>query len=341
VDPSFDCIIGIVPSNDYLGEFFLLSKNSDFDYQCRETCFCLFIEKEVLLRILERSKVDFDNVHAAAMVRYLQLLDLLSRDELSDPSFQVDQLSTQGDKTSKLKEPDPESNFADQIHQLSITPYNRTPKNQDVPEVLEKKPQFGLLNLANEFFEQQLMVEEVKPEERPPQKSEQYKDIAEEGHSVRCVDIKKKQTLDTQRLLEDNRTQKSNPTQTQTGFFSFEKGSHSKQDPAERKTEERLTVSPTEHYLPIANLKPAQSNSKDMSPGLPVELPVCLDISKIEVESFKRELDEIDDESIEMEDPIASMEYTDLDPSPDTALRMVEVVSMVTTGEVRPREEEV
>ena len=45
---------------------------------------------------------------------------------------------------------------------------------------------------------------------------------------------------------------------------------------------------------------------------------------------FNRERYEEVDDSIEMEDPIASMEYADLDPSPDTALRMVEVVSVVS-----------
>lgn len=329
IDPFIDCVVGIVPSNDYLGEFFLLSKISDFDYECRDTCFCLFIEKDVLLRILERSKQDFDNVHAAAMVRYLQLLDLLSKEQLSEPSFQIDQLSTQGDKPSKSKEQDPESNFAEQIHQLSITPYNRTPKNQNTSELQEKKTPLGILNLANEFFEQQLLSEQAKPGERPQHSSERYKDIPDEGHSVRQLDSKKKQTLDTHPLLEENRTMKSNPTQTQTGLFSFEKASHSKQEQAERRREERLALSPTEHLLTTqtAAVNLAKTDIRSMSPGLRVELPVCLDISKIDVDDRKRGLDEEDDDSIEMEDPIASMEYADLDPAPDTALRMVEVGS--------------
>ena len=45
------------------------------------------------------------------------------------------------------------------------------------------------------------------------------------------------------------------------------------------------------------------------------------------MEVSKPDLDEAVDDSIEMEDPIASMEYADLDPAPDTALRMVEVGS--------------
>lgn len=343
-NPDQNCVKGIVAEGDYLGDFFLLNKTADFDYECKKSCYCLFVEKEEFTRIVARCRHSFNNVHAAALVRSLQLMDLLYSDKESNRKS--------SDNAVLPTEEEVGDGQMDRVY------------GGDGREGRDEKQKnrragglFGLLNLTN-FADNRLMSEPIVEENEGNEDNEYFaeEDLAEEGHANSVLDLGKKLAFSmvNQRMREympsqlKSQSRKGESTENTPKSESLQ---NQESNDEECKGPENLPFAiaiesdtPKERItIPTSPGKMKKQSTKD---GLrkssnnigedgtseypffinPFNLPSTLEEESDIMNKFKRDTELEADDSIEMDDPVASMSYGDVEATPLSALTMVEVI---------------
>ena len=352
--PENNLLFDSVEPDEYFGDFSLLFKKSPFDYICTSNAFCLFIDKDDLLDIIGEKSDDFIKSFGMAEDRYLEFRKF--KKQLSTNKKAAGKVAkVVGDAANEMV-PSQQSGAqklnsslyldeevpSESLHMPSVkkTEQMSRPANKISIGIVEPEPEHQIRPwLSREVSDQYILKSESK-EAKNRSGYAQIVDVEKDfllfsDKKVRpsndllftepVDELGKPQTLQVPRKLE---------LKSPSSFDLSLRGSSGKAEMAQSGAEFN-----EEELLEDDTREEAGNNSFDQIQALDDLFNGDFDYEKLR--HLKLELDEEMDESIEMEDPIASMEYTDLDPSPDTALRMVEVVSMVTTGEVRPREEEV
>lgn len=287
-----DCVIDVVDESEYLGDFCLIGVKSHFDYVCKYPVVCLFISLTKAIEILLESKEDFAAASASAKLR-LKYLVYLKRQTVKARKEYESRVTTQ--KNMKFNNDD--SCISDEANHLP-SPKQKLPNLETEgenlitdTETLNSGP--GLLGRSN-----LLTTPSKKPQvnlDKTPSTTSVFLE--------KDVQLKKDLSLLKSTIIGNiNSLLKKNGGAIKKVNFM--------------------------HIIAMADVTEDLQSSEDSEPE-----PVDLNKEKKPKidEGGEESSDECDrtcseaDESIEMDDPIASIKFKELKPKLELALRLLEV----------------
>ena len=339
--PENNHLFDSVEPDEYFGDFCLLFKKSPFDYICTSNAFCLFIDKDDLLDITGENSEDFLRAYAMAELRYLEFKKfkrLLSTNKkaTSQVAKVVGEVANELAPSQEDPSQKPSSSLdleedipAESLHMPSVkkTENIARPAKKMAIGIVEPEPEYQLKPSMYRDESEQFVL---KSESKESRVKSGYVHI--EDKEKDCLLFSEKKVRPSDDMLFTEPVDAFGYPQTLQVPRKLDLKSSSSLDMSLKRSSDKgefgvsgVDLNEEEHGEDEDTREEAANNSLEQILALDDLFNGEFDYEKLR--HLKQELDEEMDDSIEMEDPIASMEYADLDPAPDTALRMVEVGS--------------
>lgn len=291
---SEDCVVDVVDENEYLGDFCLINRKSHVDYVCKYPVVCLFISIKALNEILLESKPNHKLATATAKLRLKYLV------YLKNQTYKARKEYDNFISSKKELEFDEDVDFSDEEKKKGILTIQNSAKHGPIETEGEH-----LLTETETMKDGKPMIEKL-PLLITPKKS------------VPLVPLDK--TPSTTEVLQMKQDRLKNE------ISLLKTGTLNKMKTAWGKTGGQLKKASLLHVVAMADVTEDLEDSSDSEP----------EKVDFEEEAGQENGDDSDfecseaDESIEMDDPIASMKFKEILPQLEGALRLISVTPFFT-----------